>query len=77
VGGIPDLVVHGKNGYLIPVGDVENLAVRIKEFLDDPGKREKMGNAGRGYAAGYSSEKMSEKIDRLYHDLLQEKDIAI
>ncbi len=77
VGGIPDLVVQGKNGYLVPVGDVETLAARIKELLDDPGKREEMGNTGQRYAAKYSSEKMVEKIDLLYHKLLHEKDIAI
>jgi glycosyltransferase involved in cell wall biosynthesis len=69
VGGISDLVIHGKNGYLVPVGDVETLAVRIKELLDDPGKREEMGNTGRRYAAGYSSEAMVKKIDQLYREL--------
>ncbi len=69
VGGIPDLVIHGKNGYLVPVGDVETLAARIKELLDDSGKREEMGNTGRRYAAGYSSEAMVKKIDQLYREL--------
>lgn len=68
-GGIPDLVVQGKNGYLVSVGDVETLAERIRELLDDPGKRKKMGNVGRRYAAGYGSEAMVEKIDRLYREL--------
>jgi glycosyltransferase involved in cell wall biosynthesis len=63
------LVIHGKNGYLVPVGDVETLAARIKELLDDSGKREKMGNMGRRYAAGYSSEEMVKKIDLLYQEL--------
>ena len=69
VGGISDLVINGKNGYLLPVGDVETFAVRIKELLDDPGKREEMGNTGQKYAAGYSSEEMVKKIDRLYREL--------
>ena len=69
VGGIPDLVIHGKNGYLVPVGDVETLSASIKELLDDSGKREKMGNMGRRYAAGYGSEAMVKKIDGLYREL--------
>jgi len=70
IGGIPDLVVDGDNGYLVPVGDVEVLAVRIRTLLDDPRKREKMGNAGRRYADKYSLEEMMKKIDRLYRELL-------
>jgi glycosyltransferase involved in cell wall biosynthesis len=69
VGGIPDLVIHGKNGYLVPVGDVEALAARIKELLDYPVKREEMGDTGRRYAAGYSSVEMVKKIDQLYREL--------
>ncbi len=77
IGGIPDLVADGKNGYLVPVGDVEVLAARIRRLLDDPEKREKMGNAGKRYAVNFSADAMVEKIDQLYHELLREKDIAI
>ncbi|MDO9566917.1 MAG: glycosyltransferase family 4 protein [Candidatus Desulfaltia sp.] len=69
IGGIPDLVVDGENGYLVPVGDVETLAARIRRLLDDPGKREEMGNTGQRYALKYSSEEMMKKIDRLYREL--------
>ncbi len=77
VGGIPDLVVHGENGYLFPVGNVETLAARINELLDDPIKREEMGNRGRSYTIGYSSEEMVKKIDLIYRQLLCEKEIMI
>ncbi len=70
IGGIPDLVADGENGYLVPVGDVEALTARIREFLDDPWKREEMGNAGKRYAANFSADAMVEKIDRLYRELL-------
>jgi len=70
IGGIPNLVVNGENGYLVPVGDVETLAVKIITLLDDPGKREKMGNAGQRYADKYSLEEMMKKIERLYRELL-------
>jgi len=70
IGGIPNLVVNDENGYLVRVGDVETLAAKIRELLDDPGKREKMGNAGQRYADKYSLEEMMKKIDRLYRELL-------
>ncbi|MDO9528060.1 MAG: glycosyltransferase family 4 protein [Syntrophales bacterium] len=69
IGGIPDLVVDGENGYLIPVGDVDALAAMIRRLLDDPGKREEMGNAGQRYAVNFSAEEMMKKIDRLYREL--------
>lgn len=77
VGGIPDLVIDGKNGFLVPAADVETMAARIRELLDDPGKREEMGNTGRRYAVGYSSEEMVKKIDLLCRHLLHKKDIEI
>ena len=77
VGGIPDLVVHGKNGYLFPARNVKTLAARINELLEDPMKREEMGNLGRRYAKEYSSEEMIKKIDLLYRQLLSKKDIEI
>ena len=70
IGGIPDLVVDGENGYLVPVGDVESLAARIRKLLDDPEKREEMGECGKKIAIDYSANAMVEKIDRVYRKLV-------
>jgi len=76
IGGIPDLVLDGENGYLVPVGDVETLAARIRELLDDSVKREEMGECGEKIAVDYSANAMVEKIDRLYRAALHQKCIA-
>ncbi len=61
VGGIPEIVVHGETGYLVPIdsigdGNVEpkdplqfatNLAHTINDLLADPDKVQAMSNAGR------------------------------
>jgi len=70
IGGIPDLVVDGENGYLVPVGDVESLAARIRKLLDDPEKREEMGECGKKIAIDYSANAMVQKIDRVYRKLV-------
>ena len=70
IGGIPDLVVDGENGYLVPVGDVETLAARIRKLLDDPEKREEMGECGKKIAIDYSANAMVQKIDRVYRKLV-------
>jgi glycosyltransferase involved in cell wall biosynthesis len=52
VGGIPVLVRDGENGFLIPVGDTRALTTRLRELLQDPGLRSRMGEAGYARAHG-------------------------
>ncbi len=47
VGGIPEVVEDGVTGYLVEPGDVEGLARRIQELIDNPEQRRRMGEAGR------------------------------
>lgn len=46
-GGIPDVVDDGKDGILVPFGDVGALAAAIRALLDDPARRAALGAAGR------------------------------
>ncbi len=47
VGGIPSLVRDGVDGYVVPNGDVRELAARLRQLLSDKTLREQMGNAAR------------------------------
>lgn len=47
IAGISELVEHGVNGYLVPPGDSQVLAVRINELLENNELRAKFGTAGR------------------------------
>ena len=47
VGGLPDVVLSGTTGLLAPPGDAEALATKMAELLDDPGLRQRLGEAGR------------------------------
>ncbi len=47
VGGIPEVVEDGVNGYLVEAGDVDALAVRVATLIADPSMRTRMGEAGR------------------------------
>lgn len=47
VGGVPDLVEDGRNGFLVTPGDVAGLAAAIGKLLDDPALRESMGALNR------------------------------
>jgi glycosyltransferase involved in cell wall biosynthesis len=47
VGGIPELVVDGETGFLVPPGDAYGLAYAIDRLLGDATLRERFGAAGR------------------------------
>ena len=75
VGGIPDLIVHGKNGFLVPPRNPEQLAKYIQILIEDKEKRESMGQAGKKISLNFSKEAMIEKITSLYDELLIKKNI--
>jgi glycosyltransferase involved in cell wall biosynthesis len=71
VGGIPEVVVHGETGLLVPPEDAGALATAIRQVLADPALAARMGEAGRIRAATYfSAERMAEQTVALYRELL-------
>jgi glycosyltransferase involved in cell wall biosynthesis len=75
VGGIPDLVAHGKNGFLVPPKNPMELAKHIQLLLEDRGEREKMGSAGQETIFNFSKERMIEDTESLYEELRFRKNI--
>ncbi len=71
IGGIPDLVIHGKNGFLVPPKNPKKLAKYIQILLEDEEKRENMGLAGKKMSLNFSAENMVDKIEKLYGELLK------
>lgn len=47
VGGIPEVVIDGVNGYLVEPGDVRDLAKCVQRLVANPDLRDRMGSAGR------------------------------
>jgi glycosyltransferase involved in cell wall biosynthesis len=50
VGGIPDVIRDGYNGFLVPPGDIKALVSKIEILARDPGMRENMGIRSREIA---------------------------
>jgi glycosyltransferase involved in cell wall biosynthesis len=70
VGGSPELVRDGWNGFLVPPGAPAALARRIGELLRDAGLRCEMGGRGREIVEReFDLEQMRLSYDALYQDL--------
>jgi glycosyltransferase involved in cell wall biosynthesis len=71
VGGTPDVIRDGVDGFLVEVGDADALSDRLAELATDPERRARMGADGRERVLGrYAVERLVDDIDRLYRSLL-------
>ena len=74
VGGVPELVVEGETGILVPPEDTEALALAMLDLLQDPLKGRSMGEAGRKRVQDhFSMTAMVTNTDYLYQELLKTK----
>jgi glycosyltransferase involved in cell wall biosynthesis len=70
VGGIPDLVVDGETGFLVPSGDVDAFAERLSELDADRPRLRALGRGGRARAVElFSLDALAENFTRLYEEL--------
>jgi len=71
VGGIPDLIEHGKTGLLVPPGDAAALAEAIISLLTDAGRRRDLGQAAHDYvAARHSLDTIVEDTLKVYQEVM-------
>lgn len=67
-GGNPELVVPGRNGYLIPQGQNDKFAEGLRSLLGDPGELLNARLASRTYAVNFDLNAVVES----YLDVLQQ-----
>jgi glycosyltransferase involved in cell wall biosynthesis len=73
-GAIPEIIEDGITGYIVDPFDINLMAKRIKELLNDPKKAESMGMAGyRRINKFFSLEKQAKETLNLYLALLDRK----
>jgi L-malate glycosyltransferase len=71
VGGVPELVTHGVDGFLEPVGDIQAQAARVAQLLGDDGLRERMASAARRTAVErFSTELLIPKYESYYENVV-------
>ncbi|MBI4355800.1 MAG: glycosyltransferase [Candidatus Omnitrophica bacterium] len=71
VGGIPELVIDGETGLLVPSADAAALAHALRRILRDRAWAEQLGRAGRHRVAEqFPVGRMVEQLDTLYMEAL-------
>jgi len=63
--GLREVVVDGKTGFLYPYGDIEELAKRITELIDDDKKWQRFAIAAKSWAANFSWDKSAQYLEAI------------
>lgn len=67
VSALPEIVIDGETGLLVPPGDATALVSAMRQLLDDPVARAQMGAAGRArLESAFSAQRMIDETAALY-----------
>jgi len=71
-GGVPEIVVEGETGLLVPMGDAPAMADAIRRMLTQPTLAWKMGEAGRlRVESKFTIKQTASKVEHIYRTLLR------
>ena len=78
VGGLPEIVVNGETGFVVPAGDIGSFADKIGALLADEALRRRAGAAGRARVERlFTAERMARDTVDLFERLLDERRAAL
>lgn len=73
VGGVPEMIEHGKTGYLVPPKDVEALYAAISRLIKNDPLRQKISEASRLFAArSWNASLMAKRTLAVYEEVLRD-----
>ena len=70
-GGPAEVVRHGHDGLLTPLGDVAALSSAMQRLAADPALRERLGRAAQDSARAYRPDRIAGAVEELYRDVLR------
>ena len=70
---LPDVVADGRNGYIVPKGDVEQYVARMTALMQDELLRKEMGENARVDCQRFAPEKVAEQWHKLFTELVKQK----
>jgi glycosyltransferase involved in cell wall biosynthesis len=71
IGGLPDIVDHGKTGFLVTPGDTLTLQKAIRRLLDDRALREGMGDLAKQKVVEFQASAVVPRIEQVYREVLR------
>lgn len=72
-GGVPEIVLHGQTGLLVPMNDADAMAAAILLILSSPERAREMGQRGQARARDvFSIERTARAVEAIYDRLLAE-----
>jgi glycosyltransferase involved in cell wall biosynthesis len=69
VGGLPELVVDGETGLLVPPGDAKALSHALAHLLGDAELRTRMGQAAKQRSRQFRAQTVVPRIEQIYQQL--------
>ncbi len=74
IGGIPEGVIDGETGFLVPARDAEALCARMGELLDEPALRHRLGAAARALVEQrFDLRRQGRALENVYDDAVSER----
>jgi glycosyltransferase involved in cell wall biosynthesis len=73
VGGAPEAIVDGENGFLHEPHDINGMAASVLKLIFDPELRLTMGRRGRSRAHEFDIERSVERLETAYKECLSAK----
>lgn len=70
IAGIPDIIIEGKNGFLLEPGDINGYYEKITMFVSNPGILYKMQNECLKMVKHYTADMIFTKVYKLYEEFL-------
>lgn len=80
VGGVPEVIREGVDGFLRPMGDVEGMAEAALGILKDPAAHARMGANARAHALGdFAEDPVVDRYEALYEQVMsgQRRSVAV
>lgn len=69
IGESAEIIVNGRNGYLVPVDDENKFAQQLCQILSEPGKLERLGRGAASTAAQHSVDAFVQTLETWYAGL--------
>jgi glycosyltransferase involved in cell wall biosynthesis len=66
IGGLPEVVINGKTGLLVPPGDADALRTALNRLVSDGQLRERFGEAAVRHAGSFSADAVVPAFEKAY-----------